>query len=45
MYKKSGEQLFIMQYTIEVNKQDYDNKIKNIIEYLTAMITSMMEQI
>ena len=45
MYKKSGEQLFIMQYTIEVNKQDYDNKIKNITEYLTAMITSMMEQI
>ena len=34
-----------MQYTIEANRQDSDEKIKKITEDLKEMITSMMDQI
>ena len=43
MYNKLYEQLLIMQATIEANRQDYDEKIKNPIDDLTEMITSMMD--
>ena len=39
------DQLLIMPSTIEANRQDYDDKMKNITEYLTSMITSMTDQI
>ena len=42
---KSDDQLLIMQSTIEANTQDYDEKMKKLIKYLTAMITSIMDQI
>ena len=42
---KSDDQLLIMQATFEDNRKYYDEKIKNITEYLTAMITSMIVQI
>ena len=38
MDNKSDYQLLIIQVTIEANIQDYDDKMNNIIEYLTAMI-------
>ena len=34
-----------MQATIDANRQDYDEKIKNLTEDLTEMIASMMDQI
>ena len=34
-----------MQDTIEVSRQDYDEKMKKLTEYLTAIIASMMGQI
>ena len=34
-----------MQATIESYKQDSDEKMNNLTEDLTAMITSMMDQI
>ena len=34
-----------MQDTIESNKQDSDEKMKNLTEYLTWMIASMMDEI
>ena len=34
-----------MQSTIEPNRQDYDEKMKNLIEDLTGMITSMIDLI
>ena len=34
-----------MQATIESNRQDSDEKMKKLTEYLTQMITSMMYQI
>ena len=42
---KSDEQLIFMQATIEANRQDSDEKMKNITEYLPAIITSMMDHI
>ena len=42
---KPDDQLFIMQDTIEPSRQYSDEKTKNIIEYLTEMIISMMDQI
>ena len=45
MNNKSDEQLLIVKATIEANRQDYDEKMKNLTEDLTAMITSMMDQI
>ena len=45
MNNKSDEHLRIMQATIESNKQDYDEKMKKLTEYLTAMITPMMDHI
>ena len=45
MDNKSGDQLLIIQDTIEANRKDYDEKTKKITEYLTAMITSMMDYI
>ena len=44
MDNKSDYQLLNMQDTIESNRQDSDEKIKNLIEYLTAMIISVMDQ-
>ena len=41
----SCHQLLIMQAIIEANRQDADEKKKNLIEDLTAMIASMMGQI
>ena len=32
-----------MKYTIDANRQDYDKKMKKLIEKLTAMIESMMD--
>ena len=34
-----------MQATIESNRKDYDEKMKKLSEDLTAIITSMMDQI
>ena len=45
MYNKSEYHLLIMKDTIEANRQDYDEKMNNITECLTAMITSMMDHI
>ena len=45
MDNNSDDQLLIMQATIEVNKQNSDEKTKNITEDLTALIASMMNQI
>ena len=45
MDNKSDGQLFIMQYTIEANMHDYDEKTKNLTEYLTEITTSMMGHI
>ena len=45
MYNKSDDQLLVMQYTIESNRQDYDEKTKNLTEYLTVIIASMMDHI
>ena len=45
MDNKSDEHLLLMQTTIESNRQDSDEKTNNIIEYMTAMITLMMDQI
>ena len=45
MDNKSYFQLIIIQATSEANRQDYDDKMKNLTEYLTAMITLTMDQI
>ena len=48
MDNKSDEQFLILQSTIEVNKQETDEKIAKLIEDLkemiTSTITSMMDQ-
>ena len=44
MDNKSDYQLLIMQSSIEANRQDYDEKMKKFIEYLTEMFVSMMDQ-
>ena len=45
MDNKSDDQLLIVQATIEPNKQDSDEKMKNLTEDLTEMIASMMDLI
>ena len=45
MDNKSYYQLFIMQATIEPNKQDFDEKTKNLTADSTVMTASMMDQI
>ena len=45
MDNKSYDQLLIMQAMIESNKQDSDEKMKNITVEITGIITSMMDQI
>ena len=45
MDNKSDNQLHIIQGTIEANRQDYDEKTNKLTEYLTTIITSMMDQI
>ena len=45
MNNKSDYQLLVMQATIESNRQDSDETLKNPTESLIAMITSMMDQI
>ena len=45
MDKNSDDQLLSMQAKIEANRQYYDEKMKNLIEYLIEIITSMMNQI
>ena len=45
MDNKSGDQLLIMQATIETSSQDSDEKMKILIEDLTAIIASMMGHI
>ena len=45
MDNKSYDQLLTMQATIEASRQDYDEKMKKLTEYLTAIIASMMGQI
>ena len=39
MDNKSDNQLIVMQDTIEFNRQDYDEKMKNIADEITEMIT------
>ena len=45
MDKNPYYQLLLMRATIEANKQDYDDKMKNLIEDLIAIIASMVDQI
>ena len=45
MDNKSNEHLLIIQAMIESNRQDFNDKMKDIIEELTAMIASMMDHI
>ena len=45
MDSKSDYQLLLAQATIEAKRQDYDEKMKKLTEDLTAMITSIMDQI
>ena len=45
MDKNSYDQLLIMQVTIDANRQDSDEKMNNITEDLTSMITSIMDHI
>ena len=45
MDNKSDYQLIIVQSSIEANRQDCDEKMKNITEDLSAMITSMMDKL
>ena len=45
MDNKSYDQLLTMQATIEASRQDYDDKMKNLKQDLTGMISSMMDQI
>ena len=45
MFNKSNEQLLIMQTTIESNRQESNEKMDKLIEYLKAMITSTVTEI
>ena len=45
MDNMSDDQLLIIQVTIDTYRQDYDEKMKKFIEYLTEMVVSMMDQI
>ena len=44
MDNMSDDQLLIIQVTIDAYRQDYDEKMKKFIEYLTEMFVSMMDQ-
>ena len=45
MDNNSDDQLLIVQDTIYANRKYYDQKMKNLTEDLTEIITSMMYQI
>ena len=45
MDNKSYGQLLLMQAMIDVSRENTDEKINNLTANLTAMITSMMDQI
>ena len=45
MDNNPDDQLLTMQATIEANRKYYDEKTKKLTEYLTAMITSIMDHI
>ena len=45
MDKDSNDQLLTMQATIEANRKYYNEKMKKLTKYLTAMITLMMDKI
>ena len=45
MDNNPDDQLLTMQATIEANRKYYDEKMKKLTEYLTAMITSIMDHI
>ena len=45
MDNKSGEQILIVKSIIESNRKFYNDKMKKLIEELTWMIPSMMDQI
>ena len=45
MDNKSDDQLLITKATIEAIRQDSDDKMKNLIEDLTSMVTSITDQI
>ena len=42
---KSYDHFLFMQATFESNKQYSDEKMKKLTQFLTGMITSMMDQI
>ena len=45
MDNNPDDQLLIMQATIEASRQYYHEKMNNLTEDLTEMITSMIDQI
>ena len=45
MDNKSYDLLLIVQATIDANRKDYDDEIKNLTEDLIAMMLSMMNYI
>ena len=45
MNNKSDDHLPVIKAKIEANRKDYDEKIMKLTEYLTEMISSMMDQI
>ena len=45
MDNKSDYQLLIMTAMIETNRQDYEEKMKNLTEDLTEIIASTMDKI
>ena len=45
MDNNPDDQLLTMQATIEANRKYYDEKMKKLTKYLTAMITSIMDHI
>ena len=45
MFNKSNEQLLIMQTTIESKRQESNEKMYKLIEYLKEMITSTVTAI
>ena len=45
MFNKSNEQLLIMQTTIESKRQESNEKMDKLIEYLKAVLTSTITEI
>ena len=45
MDNKSDYQLLVIQDMVESNRQGYDDKMTKLAENLTAIISSMMDQI